>query len=153
MGWNSYANKADYLRSEIPEDSRPSEKELSHLPYDLQFYLKYFDENITYHHYSLKHDTNDFIHTTFINAALRNDALLHAIVGFSAFQHTLSNPEGKIQHFLFYYNKAVSLLLASLKRGHRHTVGTLLTILQLATIEVSPTTFFRANRRLEKSLK
>jgi len=41
-----------------------------------------------------------------------------------------------------YYNKAVSLLLNSLKRGERHTNGTILAILQLATIEVSVSTIF-----------
>ena len=41
---------------------------------------------------------------------------------------------------LRYYNKAVSLLLNSLKRGERHTNGTILAILQLATIEVGVST-------------
>lgn len=109
----------------------------SHLPQDLQFYLAYFCENITYNHYAMKHDSEDFLRTYFLDAALRNDALLYAVVGFSAFQYTLTNPKGEMQHFLQYYNKAVSLLLRSLTRGQRHTVGILLTMLQLATIEVS----------------
>jgi hypothetical protein len=77
------------------------------------------------------------MHTRLLDAAMKNDSLLHAIVGFSAFQHTLHNPEGRIQDFLQYYNKAVSLLLRSLRRGERRAMGTLLAILQLATIEVS----------------
>jgi hypothetical protein len=108
----------------------------SHLPPDLQFYLVYFDENVTYLHYSLKFDSGNFLKTIFIDAALRNEALLYAVVGFSAFQRTLHNPEGKIQDFLQYYNKAVSLLLKSLKKGEKHNNGTILAILQLATIEV-----------------
>jgi hypothetical protein len=108
----------------------------SHLPPDLQFYLTYFYENVTHLHYSLKYDSGNFLQTQFLDAALRNDALLHAVVGFSAFQRTLHNPEGKIEDFLPYYNKAVSLLLISLKRGERHDTGTILAILQLATIEV-----------------
>lgn len=107
----------------------------SHLPADLQFYLTYFYENVTYLHYSLKYDSGNFLKTLFIDAALRNEALLYAVVGFSAFQRTLHNPEGKIQDFLQYYNKAVSLLLKSLKKGERHSSGTILAILQLATIE------------------
>jgi hypothetical protein len=110
----------------------------SHLPQDLQFYLTYFYDNITHCHYSLKHDTGNFLRTHFLDAALRNEALLHAVVGFSAFQRTLQNPEGKIIDFLPYYNKAVSLLLKSLKRGEKHSSGTILAILQLATIEVRP---------------
>jgi hypothetical protein len=72
----------------------------------------------------------------FLDAALRNEALLNAVVGFSAFQRTLHNPDGKINDFLQYYNKAVSLLLLSLKKGERHSNAMILTILQLATIEV-----------------
>lgn len=67
---------------------------------------------------------------------MKNDALLHAIVGFSAFQKTLRNPDGHIDDFLPYYNKAVSLLLGQLKRGGRHDTSIMLAILQLATIEV-----------------
>jgi Fungal specific transcription factor domain len=109
----------------------------SHLPHDVQFYLSFFYKNLTPNHYFWKHDSGDFLRTHYLDAALRNDALLYAITGFSAFQRTLSNPAGKIQDFLQYYNKAVSLLLKSLSRGERHNTGILLAILQLATIEVS----------------
>jgi hypothetical protein len=109
----------------------------SHLPPDLQFYLSYFCENVTYNHYTMKHDSEDFLRMDFLDAALRNDALLYAVVGFSAFQHTLTKPRGRMQDFLQYYNKAVSLLLRLLTRGERHSIGILLTMLQLATIEVS----------------
>jgi hypothetical protein len=119
-----------------PSDSDNLRSDWSYLPPDLQFYLAYFYENVTHLHYSLKTDPGNFLKTLFLDAALRNDALLHAVVGFSAFQRTLHNPEGKIQDFLQYYNKAVSLLLSSLRRGEKHSTGTLLAILQLATIEV-----------------
>jgi hypothetical protein len=109
----------------------------SHLPQDLQFYLSLFSENLTINHYAIKHDSGDFLRTDFLDAALRNNALLYSVVGFSAFQHTLTNPRGKIQDFLQYYNKAVSLLLKTLTRGGRHNPGILMTMLQLATIEVS----------------
>jgi len=67
----------------------------SHLPPDLQFYLTYFYKNITHLHYALKFDSGNFLRTTFLDAALRNEALLYAVVGFSAFQRTLRNPAGK----------------------------------------------------------
>lgn len=108
----------------------------SRLPVDVQFYLTYFCENLTYLHYSLKYDSGNFLKTTFLDAALGNEALLYAIVGFSAFQRTLHTTGGNIQDFLQYYNKSVSLLLNSLKRGEKRTKGTILAILQLATIEV-----------------
>lgn len=72
----------------------------SHLPLDLQFYLTYFYENITHLHYSLKYDSGDFLRTTFLDAALRHEPLLYALVGFSAFQRTLHTTQGKIQDFL-----------------------------------------------------
>jgi hypothetical protein len=108
----------------------------SHLPPDLQFYLNYFYTNITHLHYAIKFDSSNFLKTLFIDTALKNEALLYAVVGFSAFQRTLHNAEGKIQDFLQYYNKAVSLLLQSLRKGDRRSTGTLLAVLQLATIEV-----------------
>lgn len=108
----------------------------SHLPSDLQFYLSYFYNNMTSLHYNLKTDPNNFFKTSFLDAALRNNALLHAVVGFAAYQYMLEKQVGRIQDFLQYYNKAVSILLRSLKDGECHNVGTILTILQLATIEV-----------------
>lgn len=72
----------------------------SHLPLDLQFYLTYFCENITHLHYSLKFDSGNFLRTTFLDAALRNESLLFAVVGFSAFQRTLHTSRGKMQDFL-----------------------------------------------------
>lgn len=124
------------LKKPSPSPAASDKTDWSYLPADIQFYLTYFCENISHLHYSLKHDSENFMRTQFLDVALENEALLYAIVGFSAFQRTLHNPQGKIQDFLQYYNKAVSLLLKSLKKGERHSNGTLLAILQLATIEV-----------------
>lgn len=132
VGYSSYQTSGS---SRQRKDSLRTDS--SHLPPDVQFYITYFLENVTYLHYSLKFDAMNFFKLGFIDAALRNDALLYALVGFSAFQRTLHNPDGKIQDFLQYYNKAVSLLLRSLKKGEKHNIGTILAILQLATIEVS----------------
>lgn len=105
------------------------------LPQDIKFYLHYFVNNVTPYHYSSKVDASNFLHTGYLEEAFKHDALLHAVVGFSAFQYTLHNVDGKIQDFLQYYNKAVSLLLRSLRKGESRNMGTLLAILQLATIE------------------
>jgi len=78
----------------------------------------------------------EFFFLDFLDAALQNEALLYAVVGFSSFQYTVHKGKGRIQDFLQYYNKAVSLLLGSLRKGDKHNIGTLLAILQLATIEV-----------------
>ena len=93
-------------------------------------------ENITHYHYGLNEDTDNFFTTMLPQLALQHESLLNAVVGFAAYQKTIKNPQGKIEHFLGYYNRSVSLLLGCLKSGKRHNHGTLVTILQLATIEV-----------------
>ncbi|OBT64797.1 hypothetical protein VE03_06498 [Pseudogymnoascus sp. 23342-1-I1] len=138
IGYNAHVNKADQRLAKpprLPAASDGGKPDWSGLPRDLQFYLEYYVSNVTHHHYYFKKDAGNFFHTTFIEAALRNKSLLYAIVGFSAFQRTLHNPEGKIQDFLQYYNKSVQLLLKSLRRGEGRNVETMYSILQLATIE------------------
>jgi hypothetical protein len=108
----------------------------SQLPADFRHYLNYFSENITNYHYCMVADSDGFFRTILPNIAIRNDALLYAVVGFAAYHQTLQNPNGKIQEFLQYYNKSVTILLNFLKRKEKHNIATLLTILQLATIEV-----------------
>ena len=109
----------------------------SHLPSNLQNHLDYHRQ-LTWHHYFFKHEASNFIHNILIEHAISFEPLLYAVVGFAAFQKTLQNPEGKIQDFLGYYNKSVTLLRKSLFEGLEHTPATLLTILQLATFEVCP---------------
>ncbi|KAI0183229.1 hypothetical protein EV127DRAFT_31698 [Xylaria flabelliformis] len=117
-----------------PSTSNP---EWSHLHKELQYYLGYFCENITHFSYGMPNDPDDFIKSILPSLAVRegNDALLYAVVGFAAYHSTLRHPQGKIEDFLGYYNKSVTMLLNSLKRGDKQNLSSLLTILQLATIE------------------
>lgn len=110
----------------------------SHLPGDLQYYLDFHQNRLNYHHYLFKHDAAEFIHGILLDAALKYEPLLYAVVGFAAFHSTLQKHNGKIQDFLGYYNKSVSLLLKSLQSGQKHTDATMMTILQLAAFEVRP---------------
>ena len=110
----------------------------SYLPPDVQTYLDYH-QTLTHHQYFFKHGATEFIHVSLVKYALDFEPLLYAIVGFAAFHRALQNPKGKIQDFLGYYNKSVTLLRKSLFEGHHRTHATLLTILQLATIEVCTT--------------
>ncbi|KAI0387676.1 hypothetical protein F5Y04DRAFT_9501 [Hypomontagnella monticulosa] len=114
--------------------SRP---DWSHLPLDLQPHLAYYCEYITHYNYGMVNDPDDFFRSILPNLAIQpgNDALLNAVVGFSAYHRTVRDPNGKIQDFLRYYNKSVTLLLSYLKRREKQSTATLLTILQLATIE------------------
>ena len=145
-GSTGYATYQSLVDASLPgQSTRTGDKaDWASLPQDLRFYLTYFQQNITHLHYSLKYDPDDFMRTRYLDIALQNEALLYAVVGFSAFQRTLRNPHGKIQDFLQYYNKSVSLLLKSLKGGERHSHGTILAMLQLATIEVLQNLFWCA---------
>ena len=113
------------------------------LPPDVKFYLNYFVNNVTSDHYSFKASLECVLHNDMLQEAFKYEPLLQAIVGFSAYLYTLENPDGRIQDFLQYYNKAVSLLLRNIKKGTKSTLGTLLTILQLTCIEVRISTTLR----------
>lgn len=123
---------------QFPEfQTRPtaSQPEWAHLPLDLRFYLRYFSEHITHYHYGTVNDSHGFF-ASLPFLAVKHEALLYAVVGFAAYHHTLRDPQGRISQFLRFYNKSVTVLLNSLKRKEKHSLETLLTILQLATIEV-----------------
>ncbi|KAI0391078.1 hypothetical protein F5Y17DRAFT_471031 [Xylariaceae sp. FL0594] len=111
--------------------------EWAHLSKDVQYYLGYFCESMTHYSYGIPNDPDDFFRSILPSLAVRegNDALLYAVVGFAAYHASLRHPHGKIEDFLGYYNKSVTLLLSIIKRGEKQDLGTLLTILQLATIE------------------
>ncbi|KAI1818030.1 hypothetical protein GGS20DRAFT_598341 [Poronia punctata] len=123
--------------SDMMMNSGTTNPEWAHLPNDMQYYLGYFSESITHYSYGIPNDPDDFFKTTLPALAVHegNDALLNAVVGFAAYQATLRQPNGKLEDFLGYYNKSVTLLLSILKRGERQDLATLMTILQLATIE------------------
>lgn len=108
------------------------------MPTDIQFYLGYFSQNVTHYNYGVPNDHEGFFLTLLPSIATRkgNEALLHALVGFSAYLYTVQNPNGRISDFLQWYNMSVTLLLGSLKRGEKQGLGALIAILQLATIEV-----------------
>ncbi|KAI1505301.1 fungal-specific transcription factor domain-containing protein [Biscogniauxia marginata] len=125
---------------QMPDPTLQSNKprpDWSHLSPDLQYYLGYFCENITHFNYCVVNDPDNFFQEILPNLAVQNgnDALLYAVAGFSAYHRTIQNPNGKIQEFLRYYNKSVTLLLSCLKRGEKQSTGILFTILQLATFE------------------
>ncbi|KAL8999112.1 MAG: hypothetical protein Q9169_002000 [Polycauliona sp. 2 TL-2023] len=131
-----YSQGSRRMERDTPDSSLSPEKiSLSHLPHEQRFYLEYLRNHITHHHYFFRLDADYFLHHILVEQALSYPPLLHAVVGFAAFHATIGKPNGKIQDFLGYYNRSVSLLRKSLASGQRHTEATLLTILQLATIE------------------
>ncbi|KAL2012669.1 hypothetical protein VTN00DRAFT_194 [Thermoascus crustaceus] len=102
---------------------------------DLRFFLNYHQSQLNHHHYFLKPDADEFIHRNIIECALGYEPLLYAVVGFSAYHHSLKDPGGKLYTFLKYYNQALSLLRKSLGSGEQHSEATLITILELTTFE------------------
>jgi len=122
--------------SSVSTDGSQEDKTWLQLPQDLQYYLDYHKTQLNFHHYKFKHDANHFLHHTLVEQALTYDPLLYAVAGFAAFHSTVNRPSGKMQDFLGYHNKSVSLLRKSLRDNQRHTDATMLTILQLATFEV-----------------
>lgn len=121
---------------QVARESLASNSKWSSLPKNVQFYLRYHRNHLSHHHYAFKFDGGDFLKTTFLEIAMNDEPLLYAVVGFAAYHHTLTLPEGKISYFLKYYDKSLNLLRQSLEQHKRHTTTTLLTILQLATFEV-----------------
>ncbi|KAK3906293.1 hypothetical protein C8A05DRAFT_11950 [Staphylotrichum tortipilum] len=106
------------------------------LPHEMQFYLNYLHDNMTHYHYCLVSDADDFFRTVLPGVAVRHEALLYAVVGFAAYHHAMTDPNGgRIHEFLQYYSRSVTQLLDCLKKKEKYSVGTLLAILQLATIE------------------
>lgn len=91
---------------------------------------------MSYHHYSLKTDHGNFFKNDFLSLAIKHEPLRYAVVGYAAYFHTLTNPDGRISDFLKYYNESVSRLRASITKSKKQGLSTFLTILQLASIEV-----------------
>ncbi|KAF2731651.1 hypothetical protein EJ04DRAFT_363804 [Polyplosphaeria fusca] len=110
-------------------------KSSPNLPEDVKFYLNYFRTNITHHHYSLKRDGGNFLKTAFLELVIKHEPLRYAVVGFAAYFHTLSQPDGKMYTFLQYYNESVSKLRELIQKSKKQSLATFLTILQLASIE------------------
>ena len=106
------------------------------LPDDLRFYLNFHQDFMNTPHFFLRQSCSHFIHHSLVELALQYEPLLYALVGFSAYHHTLQSG-GKLYTFLKYYNKALILLRKSLGSGEQHTEATLCTVLVLTTIEVS----------------
>ncbi|KAF2002236.1 hypothetical protein P154DRAFT_142877 [Amniculicola lignicola CBS 123094] len=110
-------------------------KSAAGLPEDIRFYLNYFRTRMGAHHYHLKCDSTSFLRTDFFDLVMKHEPLRYAVVGYAAYFHTLSKPNGRISNFLNYYNESVSRLRQSIMKSKRHSLATLVTILQLASIE------------------
>lgn len=148
------ANRPPLLRKDSAPKTKTStaSKSTSQLPRDVQFYLNYFKKNITHHHYALKLDAGDLFQKDLLRHALKYEPLLYALVGYAAYFHTLSQPDGQINTFLRYYNESVTRLRISITKNKKQGLAMFLTILQLAAIEVT-TNSSNASTRANPSLR
>ena len=140
---------ASSLRT-LPSTSNTPQKERqidsarwSHLKPSLQKLLHFHESELSFYHYFLKIDFNDFIHTTFLDIAVSHEPLLYAVAGFAAYHRTLREPNGALKDFLSYYSRSMTLLRESIQDKQKTSEATLLTILQLATFEVTKSFFAR----------
>jgi hypothetical protein len=114
----------------------PATKGTSAMARDLQFYLNYFRNHMSVHHYSLKRDTHGFLKGDFLSWATKFEPLKYAVAGYAAYFHTLAQPDGRMSNFLQFYNESVSRLRIAITKNKKQGLATFLTILQLASIEV-----------------
>ncbi len=119
------------------------------LPQKIAFYLDFHRGWLSHHYYGIRCDSGNFIKTMLLEEALNYQPLLYAVVAFSAYHHTLTQPNGKVEDFFYFYTKSVSLLRASLQKNKKCSHATLLTILQLATFEVRLPPIFRSLRPVD----
>ncbi|KAI4711769.1 uncharacterized protein J4E92_005664 [Alternaria infectoria] len=113
----------------------PVTKGTSAMARDLQFYLNYFRDHMSVHHYSLKRDTHGFLKGDFLSWAMKFEPLKYAVAGYAAYFHTLEQPDGRMNSFLQFYNESVSRLRIAITKNKKQGLATFLTILQLASIE------------------
>ncbi|KAJ5787518.1 hypothetical protein N7457_002508 [Penicillium paradoxum] len=102
---------------------------------DLRFYLNFHQDFMAPPHFFLRQSSSFFVHYSLLELALQYEPLLYALVGFSAYHHSLHSPGGKLYNFLKYYNKALVLLRKSLGSKEEHSEATLCTVLVLTTFE------------------
>lgn len=121
----------------------PTTKAGSNKTRDLQFYLNYWRNHMSVHHYSLKRDTHGFLKGDFMNWVMKFEPLKYAVAGYAAYFHTLAQPDGRMSNFLQFYNESVSRLRMSIEKNKKQGLATFLTVLQLASIEVRESVTFQ----------
>lgn len=109
------------------------------LPSDVEELLKYHQENLGAYHYGFRYDERGFFSDKLIEYAMQDESasLLYAIVSHAAYVKAFeTDPKNDdMSSFLIYYNKSINLLQQSLAKNHQ-TIATLLTMLQLTSLEV-----------------
>lgn len=113
---------------------------MARFPRDVLFFLWYAGQHLSCAHYGFNIERGNFLTDVLIRAALEYEPLRYALVGFAAYHYTIQKYRGEITQFTVYYNKSINLLRKSLMESKNQcTTASLLTSLQLATIEEGTT--------------
>lgn len=106
-------------------------------PKTYDFYLEYSKSKLTHHNYGLSHPAPELIPNYLFSAARTFKPLLHAVTAFAAYAYALQEEGASLNDFIFHYAESVADLRRYLMENQSaFQVPVLLTILQLATIEV-----------------
>ncbi|KAK6517200.1 hypothetical protein TWF506_007074 [Arthrobotrys conoides] len=141
----SHDSHSDLVISDLPI-RRPlpelAQTEPSPNKFDIHFWLQYHRQNINFRHYLLKSDSSDFFNDVLLSYALQNDALLYAVVAFSALHYFINEAHftgtdrtSSTEIFFGLHDRAIVSLRESFQENLPPDVFTLLTVLQLATLE------------------
>lgn len=110
---------------------------IRNLPETEKFYVHYYRTGVSHHHYGLQVDRGSLLRAAMLNHAMSDDALYNAVIAFAAYLFTVSKDDGEMQDFLPYYSKALTGLRNTLQQKKAPTLTSLMTMLQLALLEVS----------------
>ncbi|KAK6356624.1 hypothetical protein TWF718_000967 [Orbilia javanica] len=141
----SHDSRSDSMIPNLPvEGTLPdlAQTEPSPDKFDMNFWLQYHRQNINFRHYLLKSDSSNFFSNVLLSYALQNNALLYSVVAFSAlhyFTHeartTGTDRTSSAEIFFELHDRAIVSLRESFQENLPPDVFTLLTVLQLATLE------------------
>ncbi|KAK6533854.1 hypothetical protein TWF281_005205 [Arthrobotrys megalospora] len=141
----SHDSRSDSMVSNLPIDGALPElaqTDLTPNKFDVNFWLQYHRQNINFRHYLLKSDTSNFFGDALLSYALQNDALLFSVVAFSALHYFINEAHragtdrtSSAEIFFGLHDTAIVSLRESFQENLPPDVFTLLTVLQLATLE------------------
>ncbi|RVD80310.1 uncharacterized protein DFL_008212 [Arthrobotrys flagrans] len=141
----SHDSRSDSMISSLPIERTLSElaqTEPSPNKFDINFWLQYHRQNINFRHYLLKSDSSNFFSDVLLSYALQNNALLYSVVAFSALHYfiheartTGTDQTSSAEIFFGLHDRAIVSLRESFQENLPPDVFTLLTVLQLATLE------------------
>ena len=120
---------------------------LSNLSPNQRIYLDFLRRSVGRDRYFLNFDAAELILSTLDSATLFYGPLLHAAVGFAAYLHAVDHANGDLSEVMEHYAQSVCLLRETLGSGPLREDAAILTILQLAILDVSQSACHE--RRLE----